>query len=521
MYFEIYKSGKLVKRGNDAIGNISFSVELMDVPTTRMTLPIYYLDYLSGREEIKIYFGDKVFYGTVVDIDVDKEDETIDLDIDHIVREWEYRQISVNNAIKDKQVNIIYKGSEEANNGFSHVSASPFNIFRNEVSTFTSARYIERAGAVGWDASNGNALAVSVDASAVQSSDGEYDVIFSAGGASVTVKATVKEKNEDGDTPDIGDPSVIDQLDDIYADTNFAYPGWRMNYLGDASSMVIDYVYSRQNKLEALTKTMELTEDLFWRVDFSGEKRIDIGAFGDKKPYILSVRPRGEHNIPIVTEPKIDYDFENVINLASVYSEKSDSGMSSMTLREVYNDPSRQISGFPVIILRSNVNNERDYHMYSTQYPKLAPNNELEYAVLDEESIALEGGTVIEGTYAFNDLGSFNTDSEVVTDEDRIRAAVTAYKSAIRKLKQARRSYKIEMDVEELPADIKVGDKVRFIYDNSIYNLDACSNYFKKVLTYDDWFYITRIDYDVTLNGEVDSVTLEKYIKIDRETSNQ
>ena len=31
----------------------------------------------------------------------------------------------------------------------------------------------------------------------------------------------------------------------------------------------IDYVYSRQNKLEALTKTCELTDDIWWRVGFN------------------------------------------------------------------------------------------------------------------------------------------------------------------------------------------------------------------------------------------------------------
>lgn len=520
MYFEIFKEGKLVKRGTEILNNLSWEVELMDVPQLDLTLPIEYLDYLSGREEIKIYANDKIFWGIVWDIKVDKTSETIDLDIFHIVREWEYRQISVNNAIKDKRVNVIFKGSETASNGFTHVSANPLNIYTTEVSSFTPAKYIERAGAVAWDASNGNRLPVSVNSSAVEAEEGDYDVVFSSGKASVTVKANVKKKNEDGDDyPDVGDPSVVDQLEDIYADTNFAYPGWVMNYSGGAASRMIDYVYSRQNKLEALEKTCELTPDLFWRVDFSGEKRIDVGVFGDKKPFFISKRPRGETNIPIIDEPTIDYDFENVFNIATVYTEKGDSGMSSTTLREVYNNPSYQLNGFPVVILRSNVNNERNYSMYSTTYPKLAPNNELEYCVIDEESIALEGGNVIEETFAANDLAPFNTDSEKVTDADRIKASRTAYEVAVRKLKQARRSYKIEVSTEELPPTILVGDKVRFVYDNSILKLEACSNYMKKIMSMDDWYYITRISYDINDMGvEVDTLVLEKQLKIDRET---
>ena len=521
MYFEIFKEGKLVKRGKEILNNLSWDVELMDVPQLDLTLPIEYLDYLSGREEIKIYANDKVFWGIVWDIKVDKNKETIDLDIFHIVREWEYRQISVNNAIKDKRVNVIFKGSETANVGFTHVSANPFDMYKDEVSKFTSAKYIERAAASAWDSSTGNKLPISVNASAVEAEKGEYNVVFSSGKASLTVTATVKEKSKDDEeiTPDISDPSVIDQLADIYADTNFAYPGWVMNYSGGAASRVIDYVYSRQNKLEALEKTCELTPDLFWRVDFRGEKRIDVGVFGDKKPLMVSKRPRGETNIPIMEEPTIDYDFENVFNIATVYTEKGDSGMSSTTLREVYNNPSYQFAGFPVVILRANVNNERDYSMYATTYPKLAPNTELEYCVIDEESIALEGGAVIEETFAANDLAPFNTDSEKVTDADRIKASRTAYSVAVRKLKQARRSYKIEVSTEELPPTLLVGDKVRLVYDNSILKLEACSNYMKKIMTMDDWYYVTRISYDINDMGvEVDTLVLEKQLKIDRET---
>ena len=64
----------------------------------------------------------------------------------------------------------------------------------------------------------------------------------------------------------LDDPSVVDQIGDIYNDANFAYPGWQIDFQDDSDSQMIDYVYSRQNKLEALTQTMELTENLWWRV---------------------------------------------------------------------------------------------------------------------------------------------------------------------------------------------------------------------------------------------------------------
>lgn len=434
MYFEIYKYDKLIKRGDEILGGLSWDNELMYTPSLNISLPITYHEYLSGREEMKVFVNDKCFWGVVVGLTENKDDETIDVDLEHVLTEWSYRQISVNNAIKNKAVNVVYKEEDKTKSN----------------------------------------------------------------------------------------PTVQDQLDDIYDDTNFAYPGWRLNMSTKAKNTTIDYVYSRQTKLEALDKTMENTADLFYRVRFVNEKVLDISEMGQKKQYIISKKPSGVNNISIITEPTVEYEFGDVVNLASVYSEKSDSGMSSMTLREVYEDTSSQISGFPCVILRENVNNERNYQKYITQFPILAPNNALEYAIIDETSVALEGGTVIEGTYAFTDLSPFEIkDSQgktkEVTNADRKRAAKTAYDAAVRKLKQARRRVKITVTTEKLPTDIAPGDRVRFIYDNSIYMLEACSNYMKKILSYDDWFYVSHISYDIEGDTETDEITLEKYLHVDRE----
>lgn len=584
----------------------------METPSTSMTLPIEFAEYFDGREEIKIFLNDKCFWGIVKGITLDKINETIELDIDHVISEWEYRQISVNNAVKEQNINVIYKGDatkEDAHTG-EGISAGSFSVIASEVKHLTNQTIIGKAKAVAWSLSTGSPIKITKVTQDIKAKEGTYDVTFAtAKGTSVKVQCTVgmevehqtqrthadktnqetiaatpfvanvdvgltaedvkKEvqakawvyRHRDQEVPvdsittnfvnEIGtytvtastsagtsitvnvritdstghatvtDPTIIDQLDDIYSDANFAYAGWVVNFQGDSGDTLIDYVYSRQNKLEALTKTLELTDDLFWRVRFVNKKVVDIGTFGERKNYIVTVKRSGESVIGIVEEPTIEYDFENVVNLATVYSEKSDSGMSSLTLREVYNDPSLQKDGFPVVILRSNVNNERDYSKYAVQYPKLAPNNELEFAVIDEESVALESGTLIEDSFDFNDLGAFETESKEVSDKARRRAAITVYKSAIRKLKQSRRSYKVNMTVEELPLNVNVGDRVRFIYDNSLWNLDACSSYWKKILSYDDWFYITSIEYEFDeMEHETDRITLEKYLKVDRETKN-
>lgn len=599
MWFEIWKNRKLIKRGDEILNEPKWINAPMTVPSTMITIPVSYAEYIQGREEVKLFMDDKCFWGIVIRCPRNKTDETIDVYLEHIVHEWTYRQISINNAIKEENLNIVFKGSKTDTVGGVTVSANPFTILLEEVGAFSDEQYIQRAGADAWN-EHGGEETLTVDASAIEDKAGDYDVIFTSGEASVTVKATVKEEpkeaeqddyklsannfslttdesltaedmieranatidpelpiqvdysnlkyvqgtytvkfyaeyTKDGEDKEIsvsvsaivegqgsGDASVVDDLMDIYTDTNFAYPGWKLNFSKKAQEETIDYVYSRQNKLDALTKTMELTEDLFWRVRFVNAKEIDISEFGDKKQYILSKKPTGANNISIVEDPEVEYDFENVVNVATVYSEKSDSGMSSMTLREIYSDPDLQEDGFPVVILRNNVNNERDYKMYVDQYPKLAPNNELEYAVIDEESVALEAGQIIEGTFAFDDLSPFTPDDDdgktkEITDEDRIEAAKTAYKASIRKLKEARRKLKIEVPVEFIPVDVNVCDKVRFLYDNEVL-MTKCTPYLKHILSLDDWYYLTEIQYE-SQNGGVDTVTLEKFLVTDRDTT--
>ena len=544
MYFEILKGGKLVKRGKQVLGTLDWSNELMYTPSVKFSLPIEYKDYMTGREDFLIYVNDKCFHGIVMSLVENKAEETVEVGLEHVVHEWTYRQISVNHAIKDGNVNIVYKGSSVGTNEDESISANPFEIWQDEWEVFTEEQIIKRAGAVAWNQTEQVPVKFLYARPDEDSENVRWATFASPKGARVTVRMTIRKieegiygvsggmiirDDEDKISDEVGDKeSVIDTLSDIFSDGNFAYEGWVLNMSQKAQDTSIDYVYSRQDKLSALTKTMENTPDMFWRVRFIPERILDIGEMGEIKPYIVSKKPSGVNNIRIITEPEIDLNFEHVINLATVYSEKSDSGMSSMTLREVYNDPSLQQAGFPCIILRANVNNERNYAAYSSQFPSLAPNNELEYAVLDEESVALEGGHLIEGTYAFNDLSPFSEEvdedgkTHEVNDDDRIEAAKTAYNKVVRKLIQARRHLKIRVTTEEIPSDLNVGDRVRFIYDNSIFKFDSCTSYMKKILSMDDYFYVTAIHYSIEENGaETDELTLEKYLYTDREITNE
>lgn len=535
MFFEIYKKGNLIIRGKQILNTISLDNELMVAPSTTMVLPITYLEVLDGREEVKIFLDEcRVFWGIVWDIEVNKEEETIDLDIRHAITEWQYRQISVNHAQQNTALNIVYMGDEVSKNDAETITASGFTVGLNDGKKLTNAQIITRSRATAWNTSNGDPIAVTrVKIEKCEEKDGketckevkiteagDYRITLStAKGTAVQVELKVEEKYEP-EYSKLDDPTVIDKLEDIYNDKNFAYPGWQIDFQDGSQSRRIEYVYSRQNKLEALTRTMELTSDLWWRVGLWNEKKVEIGKFGEVKPYIISTKPSGANNIRLISEPQIDYDFENVVNVATVYSDKSDGGMSSLTLREVYMNPDLQKDGFPVVILHANVNNERDYTKYISQYPRLAPNNEIEYAVLDEESIALESGTIIEGTYSFNDLSPFELDTKTITDAKRIEAAKTVYSAVIKKLIQARRSYDVNITTEPIPCDLEVGDKVRFLYNNNLWHMEACSSYWKKILTYDDYFYITKIEYEFDdIGNMVNNLTLTKWLKTDRDTT--
>lgn len=615
MYYEVFTHNNLIIRDRRLLAPLEFDHELNLAPSVTMELDGDWIPLIDGREEVKIHLDDgKVFWGIVWGFPHDKSEETITLDVRHIVTEWQYRQISVNHAMSNKNLNIVYKGdhTKTSKENGEAITASDFGVIGKRVKKMKLADWIAKAGAAAWNTLNGDAVAITkVDTSKINAKEEDtYKVTFStAKGTSVTVDCSVEgtieyqtartktnksnkesitatpfkvnvelglsaddvkkkvkakawvyhhkdqsvdvtnittnfaneigkytvtastakgtsitvkvEVTESDNYSSVTDPSVVDKLEDIFTDMNFAYPGWELDFKDDAGSQMIDYVYSKQNKLEALTQTVELTDDLWWRVGFWNEKRIEIGKFGEIKPYTLSLKPGGKTNIRIITEPQIEPDIENVINVATVYSDKSDGGMTSLTLREVYEDTSLQKDGFPVVILRENANNERDYHRYVDQFPKLAPNNELEYAVIDEESVALEHGIIIEGSYAFNDLSPFEEDGKVVTDKKRIAAARTAYNAVIKKLKQARRSYDISITTEALPIDVLAGDKVRLLYDNKLLKMEACSNYFKKLVALDDFYYITRIHYTIDQYGdETCELTLSKWLKIERETVN-
>ena len=92
------------------------------------------------------------------------------------------------------------------------------------------------------------------------------------------------------------------------------------------------------------------------------------------------------------------------------------------------------------------------------------------------------------------------------------------YDATIKKLIYARRKYQITVKTEELPSDINVGDKIRFIYDMKKFHIEECSNYLRKLIEEDDWYYIVKMERNINADGTTTGeLTLEKFLRVDRE----
>lgn len=307
-------------------------------------------------------------------------------------------------------------------------------------------------------------------------------------------------------------PSVFCQSPFLYSTE------WYVNTDGQAQKEKINYAFSRQGHLEAVTKAVSLTDDIWWRVGTRYERFLEIGAFGDKKNYILSETGQTERHLRIIGDISISKQFDDVFNVATVYGEKSDSSQASLTLREAYLDQQQQghdiIAGFPIVILNPTANKEQKN--YYTNITKIASNNSLEYAILDEFSINLEQGKLIEKTISMNDVAPFEENGKTISDEERANQSRIAYNAAVKRLKSARRHDEIQVQIGALPTDINVLDKVYFDYHNSIELFDKCSRYCKKIYEASDDFYITKIE--TSFNEylvETNTLTLSKELHRD------
>lgn len=288
---------------------------------------------------------------------------------------------------------------------------------------------------------------------------------------------------------------------------------FKVKYLDDyAEKNLIEYEFSNESFLEFLTKVCEKTTALYWRVNRQDPYLIEFGIFGNKKDILIN-----EYNY-LISLDDIEENYEDVVNIAVAMSDKSDSGASSLTLRDIFHNPKFMLKGFPVIKTGNKVNSQR-YYDYP-QLPVFAP--EIigdEFAVMDEEGIALEAGELYWGTVTDNDTQSIADDNREITDGDRLRATEQLYRTAIRRLINSRRKIVYSITTEPLkPRILSVGDRVLFTLNEGVWELTACSKYYEKILKTSDWFYVTSITDDYSVgNAHTQKLKLSKFLYSDRD----
>ena len=204
MYFEIFKQGKLIKRGTKIIGGLSWENEVMTIPSLDLTLPAEYAEYFDGREDVKVHVNGKVFWGHLrSNYTLDKNAETITLPLEHIVCEWEYRQISINHAVSDGKINVVFKGDKVRKNVGNQegITGCDFTLTSKQVKNKVSDKVlIEKAHVMAWNLRNGDPVAITkVDRSKLKTTEDTYDVTFStAKGTTLTVECTVEPRIKRG-----------------------------------------------------------------------------------------------------------------------------------------------------------------------------------------------------------------------------------------------------------------------------------------------------------------------------------
>jgi hypothetical protein len=287
---------------------------------------------------------------------------------------------------------------------------------------------------------------------------------------------------------------------------------FKIKYVDDyAEKNLIEYEFSNETFLEFLTKVCEKTTSLYWRVNRYDPYLIEFGIFGIKKDVLIN-----EYN-HLVSLDSVEENYEDTINIAVAMSDKSDSGASSLTLRDIFHNPRFMLEGFPVIKTGNKVNSQRSYDY--PQLPVFAP--EIigdEFAVMDTEGIALEAGELYWGTVTDNDTQSIAEDNKEITDADRLKATEQLYHTAIRRLKNSRRKVIYSITIEPITERrVQPGDRVMFVLNAGVWELTACTKYYEKILKESSWFFVTKLT-DTYSNGtHLQKVELSKFLHSDRD----
>src|SRR5699024_7406756 len=84
------------------VSGISWTIGPNEIPMCSFTVPIYEAEKFDGHMDCKVIIYRKMFDGIVKSINLNKDNETATIDLDHKIAEWEYRQIPNNYTVKNQ-----------------------------------------------------------------------------------------------------------------------------------------------------------------------------------------------------------------------------------------------------------------------------------------------------------------------------------------------------------------------------------------------------------------------------------
>ena len=162
-------------------------------------------------------------------------------------------------------------------------------------------------------------------------------------------------------------------LKNLYNHMDFAMDGWMYEFSQKAAETRIEYTFSAENKLAAISELVEQTEDIHWRVKLTEEKVVQFGEFGTLKDVVLSqarsfpdecTNTQDESYYPVLlTEPTLKMDFTEHVNRIVILCGDIDKDVEHLTLKYIYENSSLQTDGFPVGMYENNINQQDE-----TQY---------------------------------------------------------------------------------------------------------------------------------------------------------
>ena len=179
-------------------------------------------------------------------------------------------------------------------------------------------------------------------------------------------------------------------LKNLYNHMDFAMDGWMYEFSDKAAASRIEYTFSAENKLEAISECVEQTEDIHWRVKLTEEKVLQFGEFGQIKPVTLSParsfpdecsNTQDETYYPtMLTEPVFKMDFTSHVNRIVVLCGDIDKDVEHLTLRHVYEHPEWWTAGFPIGMYEKNIN-QQDEPQYDENSEDLGSSNNASISV--------------------------------------------------------------------------------------------------------------------------------------------